>query len=348
MRRGTLLRRLVVGPPEAHLLESAARTLPVEEVFHRALEPFVLQRFAPVLGALSGPGQVWFQAIRQRVHGNSAALLAAEHRVAPLLAGLVVRGIPVCLLKGAAQEATGQSLPGRPRVDLDLMVPEDTLQEAESWLLGLGYRLDTGFLTREGYLKDHFHLPFRGPLGPVELHWSLTRRAPPGAVERMWARTTPTFFAGSPVQVLAPGDQLLHHCLHISEHAFQGMLRWLGELSREWGRTSQEAFAGFTDEAHFWPGRSVGAPLWLLSEWGDPTTGVNQVGVPPYERALLSGVLSASATGVWPRGVARVVAQRSVGRWLDSSGSWIQAAATEGAHEFLHRLGGPRAGRSPP
>jgi len=348
MRRATLLRRLVVGPPEADLLESAARTLPVEEVFDRALEPLLLQRFAPVLGGLSKPGREWFEVIRHRVHGNAAALLAAEHRVAPLLAGLVERGIPVCLLKGAGQEATGESLPGRPRLDLDLLVPEDALQEAESCVQALGYQLDTGFLTRERYLGDHFHLPFRGPLGPVELHWSLTRSAPPGAVERMWARTTPTFFAGSPVQVLAAGDRLLHHCLHISEHNFQGMLRWLGELSREWGRASQEAFAGFTDEAHFWPARSVGAPLWLLSEWGDPNTGVgNPLEVPPYERALLSGVLSTTATGVWPRGVARVVAQRAVGRWLASPGSWIQAAVREGGHELLSRLGSPRAGRTP-
>jgi hypothetical protein len=348
MRHATLLRRLVVGPPQAHLLESAARTLPVEEVFYRAMEPLVLQRFAPFLGGLSEPGRGWFEAVRNRVHGNAAALLAAEHRVAPLLAGLVERGIPVCLLKGAAQEAMGESLPGRPRLDLDLLVPEGALQEAESWLLELGYQLDTGFLTREGYLEDHFHLPFRGPLGPVELHWSLTRSAPPGAVQRMWARTTPSLFAGSPVQVLAPGDRLLHHCLHISEHNFQGMLRWLGELSRDWGRASQEAFAGFRDEAPLWPERSVAAPLWLLSEWGDPNPGVgNPLKVPPYERALLSGVLSANATGVWPGGVPRVVAQRAIGRWLASPGSWIQAAVREGGHELVNRLGGPRGGRSP-
>lgn len=343
MRRATLLRRLVVGPAEAHLLESAARTLPTEELFHRALEPLVLHRFAPVLGTLSEAGRGWFEAIRHRVHGNSVAVLAAEHRVSPLLAGLVQRGIPVCLLKGAAFEAMGSSLPGRPRVDLDLLVPEDTLEEAEGWLQVLGYRLNTGFLTREGYLEDHFHLPFSGPLGPVELHWSLTRRAPPGAVERMWSRTTPVFFAGSPVRVLAMGDQLLHACLHISEHTFQGMLRWLGELSLEFARTSSEAFAGFREEAPFWPERSVRTPLWLLSEWGDPKRGGwEQMGIPAAERPLLSAILSAMATGVWPKGVPRGVAQRSVGRWLGSSGSWLQAALMEGRGELRRHLVGPR------
>jgi hypothetical protein len=324
-------------------VESAARTLPVEELFHRAVEPVVLRRFAPVHGTLSEEGRGWFQALRRRVHGNSAAILGAQQRVAPLLAGLVQRKIPVCLLKGAAQEATGNSLPGRPRVDLDLLVPGDTLEEAGGWLQGLGYRLNTDFLTREGYLRDHFHLPFSGPLGPVELHWSLTRRAPPGAVERMWSRTTPASFAGSPVRVLAPGDQLLHACLHISEHRFQGMLRWLGELSLEWNRTSQESLAGFREEAAFWPERSVRAPLWLLSRWGDPGKGGwERVGVPPAERPLLSGILSAMATGVWPLGVPRRVAQRSVSRWLGSSGSWFQSVVTEGHLELRHRLGGPR------
>jgi hypothetical protein len=326
------------------LLDLAARRIAMVQVHSRGLEALVLHRFAPHAGTLSAPATEWLSEVRSRVHANAAALLGAEQRLAPLVAGLVERGIPVCLLKGAALRTRGLELPGRPRADLDVLVPRADLGKAERWLEEQGYRLHVGFLSREGFLRDHFHLPFHGPRGPVELHWELSRASPEGSIERMWARSHTASFGGVPVRVLSPADHLVHACEHITNHAFEGMLRWLGELAIElrWvggdrslpdpgeGLDGTAVLDAFRAEATHWPERSVRAPFWLLSRWGESvSSGLDALEISKPERRVLERALTGLAVGSLPTALLVALTRRSLSRWLGSDVGFARAMFEE-------------------
>lgn len=158
--------------------------------------------------------------------------------------GLAARSVPFLVLKGSVLAERVYGDPAlRPFHDVDLVVPEPRLGEAEAVLVSLGYRFycppapafdfvplaarPSGALdapvpdgvARRLYRTHHYHLAYLPPRGderlPVELHWHVAEpRVLPVASAALWARTTPTVVAGLPVQTLDAEATLAYVALH--------------------------------------------------------------------------------------------------------------------------------------
>ncbi len=131
-------------------------------------------------------------------------------------------GIPLMLLKGVHLARFVYPEPAlRSMADLDLMVPQDRLLDAEALFLREGYGPTTRpdpveFCTHSNHLAKLF-----APGGSVvELHWTIERPTSPFTIDLdgLWARARTVPFGNQVVRVLAPEDLLLHLALHVSYH----------------------------------------------------------------------------------------------------------------------------------
>jgi hypothetical protein len=121
-------------------------------------------------------------------------------------------------LKGAAVAYSQNVRPEfRSFADLDLLLPADELQRANTALLASGFEVNAESPMPDG----HHHLP---PLfAPnreivVELHSTLfeARCSFDITIDEWIARAEPTTILGHSVQMLSPADALLHTCAHLS------------------------------------------------------------------------------------------------------------------------------------
>ena len=136
---------------------------------------------------------------------------------------LVVRGVPVCVLKGVLFAETIYQAPGYKRMnDVDFLVPKEKLAQLPALYEQLGY---FALAERVGKRADvqtrvSHHLPpyvsrdLRCVLGT---QWGL--KSPLLGLkldlEAMWRRARPFDFYGIPLQQLSPTDNLVHVCLHL-------------------------------------------------------------------------------------------------------------------------------------
>ena len=156
-------------------------------------------------------------------------------RVAAALHGT---GIPVLLMKGAAYLlADLPPLPGRHIGDLDIMVPEDRLAEAESTLKAAGWRS----VKSAGSYDDDYYRQWMHELPPlahetrghvVDLHHNIlprTARLTPDS-RRMLEQAVPV---GNDLYVMGPEDMLLHAAAHLAyDGDFAGGARNLWDIDR--------------------------------------------------------------------------------------------------------------------
>jgi hypothetical protein len=206
----------------------------------------------------------WLGELRQRVFSVAVDNLRRDEEVRDALGRLDELGIGFLLLKGSALRAERQGLAGRFQCDVDVLVRRADLERAEALLVGLGFKLDESFLSRERLLTEHFHLGFHRRGATIELHWDVDSPSPAGFVERLWEESREVDLDGQPCRVLSPEHQLLFGCLHLSRHAFHGGLRWLADLRRLLP-VPEDVRERFVEEARGWPRRAVYSPLWLLA-----------------------------------------------------------------------------------
>lgn len=129
--------------------------------------------------------------------------LAAFHRA----------GLPVISLKGPwlAERLYGDSALRSCR-DLDLLVRQSDLRQAEDLLSELGFLPDGR--------RDDYHRPWRRDC-IVELHHNVENPlAFDLGMEDVWTRAQLAQFNGVPARLLAPADELLFLCLHAVRHRF--------------------------------------------------------------------------------------------------------------------------------
>lgn len=159
---------------------------------------------------------------------------------------------PVVLLKGAAYVVAG--LPparGRLFTDVDLMVPQPQLPEAEGLLLAAGWVPEPLDPYDARYYRQWMHeLP---PLRHVwrhswiDLHHTITPPTSQFRVDgaRLLERAVPVA-PGSRLHVLCPEDMVLHSCVHLmSEGDFSHGLRDLLDLN--------DLIAHHDQAGDFWP-----------------------------------------------------------------------------------------------
>jgi hypothetical protein len=156
--------------------------------------------------------------------------------------------IPLIALKGAAYILQGLSCSqGRFISDLDLMVPRNSLEQAEAALKAAGWELKELDPYDEHYYRTWSHElpPLQRPGHNLELdlHHSivpLTARVRPNIPE-LFERSVPV--ADTVFRVLSPADQVLHACAHLAQESdFDGRLRDLVDIDaliREFQHTPQ-------------------------------------------------------------------------------------------------------------
>jgi hypothetical protein len=113
--------------------------------------------------------------------------------------------------------------------DIDLLIREEDLEEAERRLRRAGYEAVHDQRTKEELRRRHHHWVFRSTRPgasdiPIELHWNLDPPGRPAAwdIAALFERAEAASIAGTDVLVLGPEDFLLHLCVHLCRHRFNG------------------------------------------------------------------------------------------------------------------------------
>jgi hypothetical protein len=168
--------------------------------------------------------------LRSRVRTSAMRNLAVYASLARVLALLRPRGIPVIVLKGAyLAEAVYREVGLRPMIDVDLLVPVDTVPEVAKIFEDDGYRPLQPYVL-EVVLGERQHLPrfVKPPHPSYEIHWNLFPPGIPGsvAVDGFWERAVPTQLAGVETLAFCVADQVLYLCAHAAYgHQFASGLR---------------------------------------------------------------------------------------------------------------------------
>ena len=168
-------------------------------------------------------------------------------------------GLPVLVLKGAAlAETVYPERALRPMADIDLLIREEDLERAESRLRTVGYEVAHDPETKAELRARHHHWVFRSARAdaggiPIEVHWDLD---PPGAAGRLEhpgslrAGRTRSRSRESTRSCFRPRTLLLHVCLHLCRHRFNGGVIALCDIAAafpdydgrlDWGRFERRA-----------------------------------------------------------------------------------------------------------
>ncbi len=162
---------------------------------------------------------------------TTALNLSLTAQLGGVLQLLKAHGIPALAFKGPSLAAAAYGRVGlRSFIDLDVLVPRDTMREGRSVMLANGYSLagrDSRVFDRvfpRAWREDVFH-PTQSGLAPVEVHgavstWALAVRLDTRA---LLDRTVDVDVAGTPIGTLSPDDQLLVLALHGAFHVWSGL-----------------------------------------------------------------------------------------------------------------------------
>jgi len=260
-----------LSSPEWDILLRAARSARLLGVLHARLatkaQAFELLA-APIRRQLVA-GQ-----LEARYRRHKAVFLCES--VARVLAPL---GIPMVLLKGASYIAQGLSLAdGRMPADVDLMVPRQSLNDAERLLAGAGWQLEKTDPYDQHYYRAWSHelppMQCAGQALELDLHHTIL---PP--IGRLRPNTQALFDASIPVgdgrfRVLCPADQVLHAAAHLFQDSdCVGRLRDLVDIDglvREFSANDRSFWNSLYKRACL---HHLGRPLWysltLCCRWLD-------------------------------------------------------------------------------
>lgn len=182
--------------------------------------PLLYHRLLPYQEQIGMP-EVVFKSLQLGFYQNAIRNKRILQELSKLLHLFQHHNLPVIVLKGACLATTVYPRPGlRVMLDLDLLLPVDTMSQAVALLLADGYQ-PQGPLGQ--VIADHFavlhHLPpFRHPDSPivVELHSAI---APPNrfyAVDskELWAHARPLQIETETAWGLDVEDLLLYTCMH--------------------------------------------------------------------------------------------------------------------------------------
>jgi len=151
--------------------------------------------------------------LRQRAIEISGVSLRIEEAAVQVLSLLRGAGIPVTLIKGMARKALAATCPyldARGTQDVDLLVEESRVHEAQHLLMAAGYEE-----AKPGEALHH-HLPalWNEARVGVELHWTTSRTEPGGTIWRRFHEAgTVIEWHGHQVRV-PPATELAWHAAH--------------------------------------------------------------------------------------------------------------------------------------
>jgi hypothetical protein len=187
----------------------------VTEAIRQGVGPLLYTRLSSAPGLAPGDA---VERLRDVYVYNALRNGTLRQALGDVLGALHDAGIPVIVLKGAyLAEAVYDDPAVRPMADLDLMVRDASLANAEQILLALGYPRRSPHEGEPDYTAHHHTRPFVTPRGiPLELHRTIIDPRAPFRVDvdALWARATEVRIANLPTFALSPADLLVHLCLH--------------------------------------------------------------------------------------------------------------------------------------
>ncbi|HEY6262137.1 MAG TPA: nucleotidyltransferase family protein [Nitrospiraceae bacterium] len=166
--------------------------------------------------------------LRQRTHAGALLNRVLAQELVVLCEAFAAHGVPVIPIKGPTLAASVYGdLTLREFSDLDLLVPKDSIAEAQPVLLAQGYeRADP---SSDGpyhvFLKKHTlcRVDLQSVMQSEHFMFQLDR-------PEFWQRRTAVQFANKTVQGLAPEDLLIVLCVHGSKHAWEA-LKWVCDVA---------------------------------------------------------------------------------------------------------------------
>jgi Uncharacterised nucleotidyltransferase len=191
---------------------------------HHRLVPLVWHNLHASIGAEATPKQQpVFDELRQLASANAFRALRSLAELRRVVQEFQTHNISVRVLKGIplAQSVFGD-LSLRATGDLDLLIDEDSILEADCVLRGFGYKglfqVDHFTPRRLAFYRTHWKdLAYDNPATgfEVDLHWRCFRNSEmPGAALRDTPATETLSFGSFQVTTLPPAETLLYLCVH--------------------------------------------------------------------------------------------------------------------------------------
>jgi hypothetical protein len=161
-------------------------------------------------------------ALLMKAQAQALQLATVAARVSRLLAD---QDIPVLIQRGPAMAKTFFPEPFlRFCRDVDVIVPREELEKAESVLSELGFRAR----ENRSYWLQKGEIPMTDGRSVVELHWQVypALSPMPRAESSVWEKTRQIELEGASVQMPAPEHLLLSACTHLAcEHWMDRLVR---------------------------------------------------------------------------------------------------------------------------
>lgn len=173
--------------------------------------------------------------LRQKVQVGGLLNRSLAQELIKLCDEFSIRGVPMIPIKGAtlATVAYGD-LEFRDFTDLDLLVPESSVGEAQAVLTALGYEPRDVVDEQSDEHDDGLHQVFvkRRSLCRVDLQWVMAHQHFAFRLDRpeFWARQVSVAFENRTVPGLASEDLLIVLCVHGSKHAWE-QLKWVCDVA---------------------------------------------------------------------------------------------------------------------
>jgi hypothetical protein len=151
-------------------------------------------------------------------------------------------GLRVLLMKGAGLAYTVYPEPHlRPAGDIDLLIPRDSLEDAEAALAAIGYRRQHEPDAELASMQRHYVLAEPGGVEHViDLHWRVANRhlfADAVSFEEAWADSELVPRLGDSARTLGTVDAVMLACIHrVAHHDDHPDLIWLWDIHLLAGR----------------------------------------------------------------------------------------------------------------
>lgn len=174
--------------------------------------------------------------LRQKTQAGVLLNRSLAQELISLCEAFQARGVPVIPIKGAtlAVSAYGD-LALRDFTDLDLVVPQAAIAEAQAVLRSQGYERNSASSKRAEHQHEEgpYHVFIKKrPISRVDLQWVMAHEHFSFQLDRpeFWQDRTPVTLGNKTVFGLSPEIQLIVLCVHGSKHAWE-LLKWVCDVA---------------------------------------------------------------------------------------------------------------------
>jgi hypothetical protein len=194
--------------------------------------------------------------LRQRTQAGLLLNRALIQELVSVCDAFEAQEVPVLPIKGATLAAMAYGDPAlRDFGDMDLLIPERALREAQAVLTAQGYEPKDPSADPEAAEHEdgpyHVYIKKRS-LSRVDLQWMMAHECFEFRLDRpeFWKRCTPVSLGEQSVPGLSAEDLLIVLCVHGSKHAWE-QLKWVCDVaellrshpSMDWARILTDASA---------------------------------------------------------------------------------------------------------